>query len=95
MGLDRGRKMPTPWSMAEPMLAHIFSYAANDEQWLDENLEQALLRDAPDLAESVLGQCRAASRAGHPEFARELLACAAQLARRIRDLDDTSAAFGR
>jgi phage shock protein A len=77
------------------MLAHTSSDAATDKQWLDENLEQALLHDAPDLADSVLGQCRAASNAGQPEFARELLGCAARLARRIKEFHDTCAASGR
>src|SRR5579872_5315546 len=75
---DRRRRMQTPSLGADHMLAHAFSSAANanDEQWLDANLEDALLQEAPDLAGSVLGQCRAANNAGYPEFARELLACA-------------------
>jgi hypothetical protein len=76
------------------MLAHAFSYAANDEQRLDAKLEDALLQEAPDLAGSVLGLCRAANNAGHPEVARELLAYAVQLARTIKDIDDKATASG-
>ena len=70
------------------MLEPAFCYASNDEQWLDAELERALLQHAPDLAGSVLGQCRAANNAGYPEFARELLACAAQLARAIKEIEE-------
>jgi hypothetical protein len=77
------------------MLRDASSYVANDEQWLDTTLEHALLQDAPDLAGSVLVQCRAANNAGHPEFARELLACAAQVVRTIKEIDDNPTASDR
>lgn len=77
------------------MLEHTFSSMADDGQWLDATLEHALLQEAPDLAGSVLGQCRAANNAGRPEVARELLACAVQLARTIKDIDDNPTASGR
>jgi hypothetical protein len=70
------------------MLRHAFSYVANDEQWLDTKLKHAVLQDAPDIAESVLGQCGAANNAGHPEVARELLAYAAQVVRTNKEIDE-------
>jgi hypothetical protein len=70
------------------MLSHdALSHATNDEQWLDTQLEDALLQDAPDLAGRVLGQCRAANNAGHPEDARELLLCATHVVRTIKEID--------
>lgn len=76
------------------MLRDASSYVANDDQW-DTTLEHALLQDAPDIAGSVLGQCRVANNAGHPEFARELLACAAQVVRTIKEIDDKPTASDR
>ena len=77
------------------MLGHAFSSVEDDGHWLDANLEHALLQEAPDLAGSVLGLCRAANNAGRPEVARELLACAVQLARTIKEIDDNPTATGR